>query len=87
MINPETGENIFTQVKQGDKDIDANNYKDLNGEVWLLTTKGTVQNEGVSAKIKVADPNVIKNFALSEDNYNLLPEKIKSWGRYYKNKR
>lgn len=32
---------------------------------------------------KCTTPNVIKNFALSEDN--LLPEKIKSWVRYYKN--
>lgn len=86
MIDPKTGKKIFTQVKQGSTNIDANNYKNLDSEVWLLTTEGKVQNEGISPEIKVADPNEIKTFALSEDNYNLFSQKIKNWIEYYKSK-
>lgn len=84
MVDPKTGNNIFAQVKQGSVKINANDYEHLDGEVWLLTTEGEVKNQNVSPKIKVANPEMIKIFALCEANYKLLPEKIKSWGKYYK---
>lgn len=35
---------IYIQVKKGDVDLNTDDYSSLNGEVYLLTTEGNVQN-------------------------------------------
>ena len=44
MLDPKTGEHIYIQVKNGNVEIDADDYKQLQGITWLFTTKGRVIN-------------------------------------------
>lgn len=82
LINPKDGNHIYIQVKKGNIDIDADNYKDLDGEVWLLTTEGNIlnlekyENEGTMHK---ANPTVLYDFARSEDSDNIVSKSIKMW--------
>lgn len=77
LIN-ENGEKAFTQVKQGDIDIDAKLYENLDGKVFLFTTEGKVKNlENVSGnKIKKVSPEDIYKFLLDENNKKFLSENI-----------
>ncbi len=82
LINPKDGKHIYIQVKKGNINIDAENYKDLDGEVWLLTTEGNVinfekyENYGNMHK---ADPTILYDFACSEDSDNIVSKSIKMW--------
>ncbi len=82
LINPKDGKHIYIQVKKGNINIDAENYKDLDGEVWLLTTEGNVinfekyENDGNMHK---ADPTILYDFACSEDSDNIVSKSIKMW--------
>ncbi|WP_407863076.1 hypothetical protein [Parvimonas parva] len=73
LIN-ENGEKAFTQVEQGDIDIDAKLYENLDGKVFLFTTEGKVKNlEKVSRnKIKKVSPEDIYKFLLDENNKKFL---------------
>ena len=44
LLDPKTGEHIYIQVKNGNVEIDADDYKQLQGITWLFTTKGRVIN-------------------------------------------
>lgn len=77
LIN-ENGEQAFTQVEQGDIDIDAKLYENLDGKVFLFTTEGKLENlENVSEnKIKKVSPEDIYKFLLDENNKKFLSENI-----------
>jgi len=39
-------EKIYIQVKNGEVNIEINNYKNFRGEIYLLTTRGNVLKNG-----------------------------------------
>ena len=49
---------IRDRVKKGDVDLNTDDYSGLNGEVYLLTTEGNVQNAQKYSNVKVADPKM-----------------------------
>ena len=78
--NPQKKENIYIQVKQGNKKIDAADYEELDGEVWLFTTTaGNIFNYKNQKNINIASPKELYEFALSEKSDNILPEGIIQW--------
>ena len=79
LINPENGGRIFVQAKNSGDVIDAAPYAALPGEVWFLTTKGTVADAGRYPQMHIAAPAELYAFALSEDASRLLPDSIKTW--------
>lgn len=47
MVNPkDRNEKIYIQVKNGEVNIEINNYKNFRGEIYLLTTRGNVLKNG-----------------------------------------
>lgn len=44
LLDPKTGEHIYIQVKNGNVEINADDYEQLQGDTWFLTTKGRVIN-------------------------------------------
>ena len=77
LLDPASGKHIYIQVKKGKVDLDASDYHDLNGEVFLLTTEGAYLSCGQYPHVHTVDPTVIYEFAL--DQGNLIPEKILYW--------
>lgn len=80
LINPNksTNKEVYIQVKKGNVDLYYSDYKGINGEVWLFTTKGKIKGEKF-ANIKNADTETLFEFAMCEENDNLLPSKISKW--------
>ncbi len=72
---------IYVQVKKGMVNIDASQYKDLNGEVYLMTTEGQVTNTEDS-KCNVIDSTMIYNFAIDSQNISVIPESISRWIKF-----
>ena len=91
MLDPKTGKNIFIQVKKGDDPLKPEDYFHLDGDVYLLTTKGKVKNydKEKHKNITVVDPKELFDYLLREDFQNYLPQSIKYWiellGGYDKN--
>lgn len=91
LLDPKTGKNIFIQVKNGKVDLYAEEYMHLDGDVYLLTTKGKVKNHDRQKhkNITVVDPKELFNYISHEDFQNYLPQSIKYWielfGGYDKN--
>lgn len=80
--DPETGKSIYIQVKKGKDNLSARGYIHLKGEVYLLTTEGTVDMNGANKKIVEVDPeelyDAVKNGVLD----NVLPDSIRHWRKY-----
>lgn len=91
LLDPQTGKNIFIQVKKGDDPLKPEDYFHLDGDVYLLTTKGKVENydKEKHKNIKIVDPKELFNYLSHEDFQNYLPQSIKYWiellGGYKKN--
>lgn len=79
LLDPKTGEHIYIQVKNGNVEIDADDYKQLQGVTWLFTTKGRVINAEKHNHMKVADPCELYDFAISDESVHILPPSIKAW--------
>ena len=77
--DPKTGLHIYTQVKDGEVDLQKENFSHLNGEIWLLTTKGTVLGNDDKNNIHVANPQTLFEFVGSEKAKNILPNSILTW--------
>ena len=73
---------IYIQVKKGDVDPNTDDYSSLNGEVYLLTTEGNVQNAQKYSNVKVADPTVIYEFAINPDKSHIIPENVLYWVKF-----
>lgn len=91
LLDPKTGKNIFIQVKKGEDPLKPEDYFHLDGDVYLLTTKGKVKNydKEKHKNITVVDPEELFNYITDEDFQNYLPQSIKYWielfGGYDKN--
>ena len=73
---------IYIQVKKGNVDLNTDDYCDLNGETYLLTTEGTVINEGKYPKIIKVDPSDIFQFAIHPDKAHIIPENVLYWVKF-----
>jgi len=73
---------IYIQVKKGDVDLNTDDYSSLNGEVYLLTTEGNVQNAQKYSNVKAADPTVIYEFAINPDKSHIIPENVLYWVKF-----
>lgn len=73
---------IYIQVKKGDVDLNTDDYSSLNGEVYLLTTEGNVQNAQKYSNVKVADPTVVYEFAINPDKSHIIPENVLYWVKF-----
>lgn len=79
LINPQNGEHIYIQVKNGNVDIDADDYAQLQGVTWLLTTGGRVVHADKHNNIRVANPVELFEFAINDTSTHILPPSIKAW--------
>lgn len=78
LVDPRTGKHIYPQVKNGEQTLYAEDFSHLDGEVWLLSTKGIVFADE-SKNIFRADPETLYSFACSEEAKKLLPGSISAW--------
>ena len=83
LIDPkaEDYKHIYIQVKKGNVTIDAAAYDRLNGEVYFLTTEGTVKNVNKS-NYTVVSSKTIYDFAVDPMNKALIPEGIAYWIKF-----
>jgi len=72
----ETGETAAAQVKQGNTDLNIDNYSELPGEVYLFTTDGNYTGKS-SKTVHCLDTEEIKNFAISTKH--ILSDRLKTW--------
>ena len=83
--NPGSKKHIYIQVKKGNRDLlDAKDYRNLNGEVYLLNTEGHVSNIGAVQNVYAVDPKELFEFAFDTKNNYLLPESIQAWVKFIK---
>ena len=84
MVDPNdlNRKHIYIQVKKGDVDLNTDDYSSLNGEVYLLTTEGNVQNAQKYSNVKVADPTVVYEFAINPDKSHIIPENVLYWVKF-----
>lgn len=82
LIDPKNGNHIYIQVKKGNDDLDTDDYKDLKGEVWLLTTNGKIFNSGKNQNVKEASSKELFDFAFSKESDNILSDSIKTWAEF-----
>lgn len=82
LLDPKDGKHIYIQVKKGSLNLDANEYKDLAGEVYLLTTEGNVSNTGKYDNIFTVNPTDIFEFAINPNHSNLVPENVRLWIKF-----
>lgn len=93
LLDPKTGKNIFIQVKKGNdknNNIDVRDYLHLDGDVYLLSTSGNINNyDEKYENIKIVDPDELFNYITDNEFQNYLPQSIKYWiellGGYKKN--
>lgn len=83
LLDPKTGKNIFIQVKKGNKNnnkIDVRDYLHLDGDVYLLSTSGNIDNyDEKYENIKIVDPEELFNYIIDDKFQNYLPQSIKYW--------
>ena len=83
MVDSVTGKHIYCQVKNGEVNLDAEEYKYLtdnnDNEVYLFSSKGTVFNAEKYEKIKEVSPKDLFDFACDEKNKNTIPPHINFW--------
>lgn len=80
LIDPsdDDGKHIYIQVKKGNVTIDASKYSELKGEVYFLTTEGSVVNADDS-RYHVVRSKEIYEFAIDPGNRALIPEGVAYW--------
>lgn len=79
LVDPKDGKRIYVQVKKGNIELDADVYKNLNGEVWFLNTEGAIKNINKYNNMHAANSTELYEFALSEESENIMSESIKLW--------
>ncbi|KAA6439556.1 hypothetical protein FEM33_11790 [Dyadobacter flavalbus] len=80
MKDPETGESVGVQVKQGKNSLDNSLSKSAD-KIFLFTTQGSVSP--VDENVTVIQPEDLFVFVMT--NENLIPDSIKMW-LYFKQK-
>lgn len=78
--DPETGESVGVQVKQGKNSLDNSLSKSAD-KIFLFTTQGSVSP--VDENVTVIQPEDLFVFVMT--NENLIPDSIKMW-LYFKQK-
>lgn len=73
---------IYIQVKKGNVPLDAADYAELHGEVYLLTTEGKVSNIGIYNNIYMVNPTEIYQFATNPDKAHIIPENVLYWVKF-----
>ncbi|WP_181308253.1 hypothetical protein [Rufibacter sp. XAAS-G3-1] len=76
LIHRSTGQNAVVQVKNGYNNLNKDDFANLEGYVYLFTTKGEVYGQDKSNIFRIC-PKEISSFLYR--NINLMPKKIKSW--------
>lgn len=79
LLDPKTGKHIYVQVKDGNVDIDADDYDKLEGEVYFFTTKGNVLNLAGKSNMYEIKSDTLYEFATTQDSENVLSPSIKAW--------
>lgn len=83
LLNPKDRKHIYIQCKKGNVDLYADNYKHLNGEVFLFTSAGSVHKlETVPDNIKRITPEELYEFAMSDEAKNVVSDSISHWTEY-----
>lgn len=83
-IDRETGKHIYYQAKNGNIDLNTDDYYKLiensnSDEVYLLTTRGNVFNEKKYNRIHVINSETIFNFCFDDKNEHIIPPNIRYW--------
>lgn len=69
LLDPKDRSHIYIQVKKGNVSIDANEFRHLQGKVFLFTSGGTVNNLDSNNKnenIEQISPEKLFDFAMSD---------------------
>lgn len=83
LLDPEDRSHVYIQVKKGNVDIDANDFRHLQGKVFLFTSKGTVKNlDSNNENIKCISPEELFKFAMSDAAINIVSDSISYWTEY-----
>lgn len=83
LLDPEDRSHAYIQVKKGNVDIDANDFKHLQGKVFLFTSEGTVKNlDSNNENIKCISPEELFKFAMSDAATNIVSDSISYWTEY-----
>lgn len=73
---------VYIQVKKGKVNLDTDDYCELKGETYLLTTEGTVINDGKHPQVQKVDPEDIFQFAINPENAHIIPENVLYWVKF-----
>ena len=83
LLDPEDRSHVYIQVKKGNVDIDANDFRHLQGKVFLFTSEGTVKNlDSNNENIKCISPEELFKFAMSDPATNIVSDSIRYWTEY-----
>lgn len=83
LLDPKDRTHVYIQVKKGDVDIDANNFRHLQGKVFLFTSGGTVKNlDSNDENIERILPEDLFKFAMSDAAKNVVSDSISYWTEY-----
>ena len=83
LLDPKDRSHIYIQVKKGNVDIDANDFRHLQGKVFLFTSEGTVKNlDSNNENIKCISPEELFKFAMSDAATNIVSDSISYWTEY-----
>ena len=83
ILDTATGRHIYIQVKNGDVDLNADDYASIvehsDNEVYLLTTRGKIENRNKYKNVHPVDPEILFEFAIDETKSTIIPPNIKYW--------
>ena len=83
LLDPKARSHIYIQVKKGNVSIDANEFRHLQGKVFLFTSGGTVKNlDSNNENIKCISPEELFKFAMSDAATNIVSDSISYWTEY-----
>ncbi len=77
LLDPSTGKHIYIQAKKGNTNLDAADYRDLKGDVYLLTTEGTCFHSNEYSNVHEVAPSDL--YAFAQKQSSLVPENILYW--------
>ena len=83
LLDPKDRSHVYIQVKKGNVDIDANDFRHLQGKVFLFTSEGTVKNlDSNNENIECISPEKLFKFAMSDAATNIVSDSISYWTEY-----
>jgi len=82
MNHRENNKKASAQVKKGNVDLDINEYKGRFSETFLFTTNGNYLGDAAKDVICISKKEMLQ---FIDKNYQVLPERIKTWIQF-KNK-